>query len=1129
MHFAQQVRYGSLLMAMLIGASGRAAAQQSVAVEPRHGIAERDLREVLARRVTLNLDRVSLRTAIQAIADQAKVAIVYQVPLLDATGRVVTLSIVQRPLGAVLTELLEGTNLQLVVTGRDVVSLQPGSAISVQGSIIGVVTNAKTKQPMRSVSVTLDDSVKADRTNEAGQYRFANIQAGTHRISVRAIGFSRQTKLVTVAGEDVVKADFALEESVNALDQVVVTATGAQRYRELGHVVTQINADSLVREAPIATVSELLTARVPGLQVLGSNGGTVGGDVSLRLRGTTTTSLDPQPIVIVDGVRYKNTNSVPASDGSMRADTRPFNAELRSPLNDLNVNDIAAVEVVKGPSASTLYGPDAANGVIIITTKRGQASKPQWHVYAYPDLSTLSVGSPGSRLDPTIYQGWGHVPSTGEIFQGQCTLLLQARKLCALDSLVQVQDGRNNPETSMLAKQRPQWHSGASVSGGASTLAYFFSGNYDNQTGVLQLSPDAARVLEAQLGLQSLVKAIHDPNTQQTLSLHTNVSSAINPKANLTVVGNYVHATQQAVSVGVSGSIGAPLYEAGVIYTPSDSQTVRFYNGAAGFLSSTQMQVQRLTATLSGDFRPTTWLTANGSVGTDLDNTIDRGIQPKSAISNGEAHDDHRDNTNYNTHVGATATTRHESLSFRTSFGMDYSYVNLDGLSTVGSSLAPGSTDITTARTQNVTRLWSEVVQLGGYGEEVLGLRDQLYLTGALRIDGSTSFGDAYAPKPFPKVGASWVLSDAPWFSPLKNHGFDEIRVRYSFGAASRYPTSIMKEGRIRTLNATVEDVSNAIFQRVLGANPDLRPERSREAEYGADIDVGSTVRLGLTWYNRRTLDELQTVSGTSGLVPVWANVGDLSARGFEATLDVKVLQSQRTSLNLALSYANTTNKVLSIGSGVEYKSDAGSVVIGYPLSAAFSRKTIGFVDTARGGPDGIISQGNEVILSPQEYLGVLIAPRTYAVSPTLTFLSGQIRISTLVDGQAGGVAYNPRYECGYSAASCAGIFLKSTPLLDQAKFLGLATGDFITSSNFTRWRELSLTGDLPTAARHRLRLSRASASFQLRNLAIWTPSKAPDPESIPGLGSNSTAGSINGITGIPQPRSWTVRFDITP
>ena len=1086
--------------------------------------------ELLRRPVTVNVTRVPLSQALDAAAASAKVPIQYRAVMVDARSGLVTLHLSKVPLQAALDRMLAGTTLRVIADDAQRLTIIDGAAdrdaVRAMGSIAGTIRDAVSQRGLVAASVTLDDSVQRGTADHDGHYRFLNVAAGQHRVTVRLVGYARQTKLVTVADDHVAALDFTLSASVNTLDQVVVTATGAQRYRELGHVVSQINADSLVKEAPITSLSELLTARVPGLQVFSGNGGNVGGEVALRLRSQTTTALDPQPIVIVDGVRYRNTNTLDRGDGRMSEDIRPFNVEPRSPLNDLNVNDIETVEVVKGPSASTLYGPDAANGVIVITTKKGKPGKAQWHIYAYPDLSVVPSNNVTSQ---PAYRGWGHRPSNGALYPANCWLAYQAqpRPQCVLDSITVVPTASNSAQYGVIATTRPQWHSGASVNGGSQALTYFFSGNMDSQTGAIQLSPFAAKILKQQLGASTLSDAIRDPNTQQMISLHTNVASQLSATSNLTFIGDYTRATQRTINIP---NIYNQTYGFGGLPPGFDTSAanVAQYLPVNAFLQSTQENVQRLMATARGSIQPWSWLTATGNIGTDISTSVDRGVEQRGAEGpgfGGTANDYRRNNTGRSANFGLTAFGRHGILSFRTSTGANYTYTNLDGLNAYAFELAPGSTSISTARQKGIEQQWMESASLGTYGEEVVGFNDRLFLTGSMRLDGSTTFGDAYHPHPFPKAGVSWIVSEEPFMRRLHVPGLDELRLRYSYGASSRYPTSQMKFGTVRANNFNIDGQPTSTFIRTFWANPTVRPEYSHEAEWGTDLTVASNIQIGLTWFNSRTSDQLNTLTVPYGFLPEWANVGTVTAHGFEATLAAPLFSTPMVGLTLNAGYSYNTNKILSLGSASELKYLYGSQVVGYPIDASFGQ-TIDAATDNNG--DGIISN-NEITLSSVHYLGSFTAPYHYTLNPVASLFGSHVRVSAMFDRQTGGVQRDQYAEgCAYYGL-CLAAFLKTTPLMEQAKFLRGDYGPFIVSSNFTRWRELSVTSELPVAWREKLWLSRASVSLQVRNLMLWTNYKGPDPESVPGLGTVGYGSATTGATGIPQPRSWAIRFDVSP
>jgi len=1118
------------------GAVRTADAQQpAVADASSHPADTRAAEAVLARKVSVDMLRASLKDALDAVAKRAGTQLVYRLDLVTRYTTPVSLHVTGVSLATALDQLLAGTALRVLPLENGHLGIvemtELGGARRASGIIEGRVTDAKTQKGIRGVSIVLDDNAKGIRTDDDGHYRILGVASGSHRVTTRYVGFGRQSKVVTVTDDAVTTVDFVLEKSVlNTLDQVVVTATGEQRIRELGHVVSQINADSLVREAPITNLSELLTARVPGLQVLPGNGGVVGGEIALRLRGQTTAFADPQPIVIVDGVRYKNTNTLDSEFGGLYEDQRPNGIEARSLLNDLNVNDIEKVEVVKGPSASTLYGPDASNGVILITTKRGAPGKPKWHVYAYPDLSVIP-NTPGTVTSG--YRIWGHDPYTNALVgSGSCLAAFQVvePRQCVLDSITVESTVSAMPEYSVLAKSRPQWHSGASVSGGTPGLTYFFSGNMDSQTGALKVSPVAAKFLQQQLGTDALGSAIRTPNTQKMLSMHTAITSQLNASSSINLTGAYTQSTQRGINIG---SVYERTLNLGV--PEVDSTQLLQYNflPTDAFLQTTEQHARRFTANLQGTARAFGWLDASVSIGTDLGGSIDHAVEQAGAEGDdfgGQVSDFRRDNTGRSADLRLTGIRRASMWSFRTSLGTQYTYAKVDGLNSTGTGLAPGSSSISTATSLGAAQVWSETVNLGGYGEEVVGLNDRLFLTGSVRVDGSTSFGDAYHPRPFPKAGISWILSDEPFLQWVHAAKLDEVRFRSSYGVASRYPNSAEKYGYIQAGQTVIDGTPVNVFDRRLLANPDIRPERTREWEYGADLTIATNAHLGLTWWNRRTHDQLSILSAAFNYVPSWANVGDVAAHGFEATFTTNVVRSRQVSLDLNATYAFNTNKLLSRGSAPEVQNWFGSLVVGYPLDASFGQTVASFADTAHGGADGVL-ESQEVTLTPTRFLGVLTPPKIYTYNPVVSLLDGYVRISTLIDRQTGGVQLDRLAAgCGGNGL-CIAPFLVSTPLAEQAKFVSGNAGDFIIPSDFTRWRELSLTLEVPQRLRERVWLSRAAMSIDVRNLALWTHYKGPDPESIPGQGTIGlgATGYANSAFGIPQARSWQVRFDITP
>lgn len=241
------------------------------------------------------------------------------------------------------------------------------SRLGAQQTITGVVTESGSGQPVSGVRVSVDDGSSSDTTSNTGSYHLL-ISAVRQAVAIRAakIGFTPVTRRIDLTGAQTFAENFQLSRAALGLDAVVVTGSaGSTRVREVGHSIAEIRPSTY--DEPIVSLDHLLTAKVPGLEVIPSTG-MAGSGAKIRLRGSASVVLSNQPLVYVDGVRIR-------SDGYPK--NAPFSDRSRgpndnsSPLDDINPADIERVEVVRGPAATTLYGTEAAAGVIQIFTKRG--------------------------------------------------------------------------------------------------------------------------------------------------------------------------------------------------------------------------------------------------------------------------------------------------------------------------------------------------------------------------------------------------------------------------------------------------------------------------------------------------------------------------------------------------------------------------------------------------------------------------------------------------------------------------------------------------------------------------------------------------------------------------------------
>lgn len=276
----------------------------------------------------------------------------------------------------------------------------------VSGTIVGEVRDRDTGEPLIGAQVHLPGTTIGTVTDEAGRFRLAAVPAGMTALRAELLGYRTEESRIDVAAGRTSTQRFELYREFLNLDAIVVTgsASGA-REREVAYSVGRIDTEEV--SEPVSTVDQLLTGRLPGVTVQ-QGSGLAGSGSQIRLRGNVSVALGNEPLVYVDGVRVRSEgypkNTPRVGDGLSGPN------DTASPLNDLNPADIERIEVVKGPAATTLYGAEAASGVIQIFTKRGAAGPPVWSAQVDQGIDrVLAFGterSPYLGLDYWLDDAW---------------------------------------------------------------------------------------------------------------------------------------------------------------------------------------------------------------------------------------------------------------------------------------------------------------------------------------------------------------------------------------------------------------------------------------------------------------------------------------------------------------------------------------------------------------------------------------------------------------------------------------------------------------------------------------------------------------------------------------------------
>lgn len=972
-----------------------------------------------------------------------------------------------------------------------------------QASITGRVTDATTREPIAAAQVTVVGTTTGTGTNSEGQYTIRGVRAGPVEVRVLRVGFSEQKQTVTVVAGQTVTADFAMTPVPISLSPIVTTATGEQRRIELGNAIAQVDAEEVVETRSVSNVGDLLTSRAAGVTVI--PGVQTGAGIRIRIRGTSSLSLSNNPIYVIDGIRVEGTTG--SSSVSVGGTTT-------SRVGDLNPEEIESIEVVRGPSAATLYGTDAANGVIVITTKKGIAGRPQWTYYTEQTAIT-------DRNDyPTAYRGWrtgtsGSTTSTPSNTV-QCVLSQVVAAACTQDSVTSF-NLHDDSETTPYGVGYRQQH-GLQLRGGSETVRYFLHGEWEDEDGVTKLPEFEERYL-ASRGL-SLRPEQRDPNHLRRITARTNVSFAPRDNLDLAVHAGY---TTQDLRLPHSDDSGT----AGIAANTYGGPGFKYNRNAAGdtlygwreftprdvYEAVTEQEIERLISSVSSNWRPREWLALRGNFGVDYINRVDLQLCRFGDCTNatdrlGFKEDNRTNFFIYTLDAGATATRQlTDALESQTTAGLQLyrNVFNRNGAR--GEELPPGATTVGTGAVIEADEATTESRTFGAFLEQRLAYRDRLFVTGAIRSDRNSAFGADFGTVFYPKFSLSWVVSEEGFFP--RTGWLNQLRLRTAYGASGVQPgttDAVQFYTTTRTIGESGE-ASGVVFSTL--GNLDLKPERSTEFEIGLDGSFwGNRLSAEVTYYNKSSKDALVSrilpPSYGTGATARFENLGEVSNWGWEGLLDAQLLDLDALGWNLTVNASTNSNRLDSLGGQPTIVSSSTlRQREGYPLNGWWSRRLVSYND-ANG--DGIIAVGEIVVSDTAEFHGYSAPRREAAFTNTLSFLQRRVRLAAMMDYKGGHLVYNnsERIRCA-SRANCAGLISRDASLYEKARTTMVlnhssrSVAGFFEEGDFLRFRELALTFTPSDDWAARLFRGRSiTATLAARNLGmIWTKYTGVDPEAF--------------------------------
>jgi TonB-dependent SusC/RagA subfamily outer membrane receptor len=1080
-------------------------------------------RSPLQRTVSLNLRNVRLEQALEAIDKQANLGLTYSrriVPL----DSVVSIRVEKVSVAQALQQLLQHTQLKAEVTSAGMVMLvkQGGegqtSGAAQEEAITGRVTDSATGEPLKGVIVSIKGRDIKVLTNAKGGYTISNLPPGTYTVMARLLGYREQSQEVTLSAGQPLRVDFALRMGVSNLQQVVTTASGAQRRVETGNDITVLNVDSLLTTMPVRNVTDLLETRVPGLIVTRTSGAP-GSPTRLRLRGTSSARLNNDPIVIVDGIRLY----------SAQSDTRNQNLASTSygtpsPLEDIDPHSIETIEVFKGPSAAAMYGADAANGVIVVTTKRGRAGPARWNATA--EYGTTSL--PGKY--PNSYLRWGHLP-----WDRTPILCPVTNRICIGDSISKFQV-LNDPELTVLSRGDRELVAGG-VSGGNNAITYAVNLSYTDELGFIKLpgfEQERYRTLHGSEAPQWMKR----PQRFTKWNATYRQDMTVRPNLTLGAMTGLSRWNQQTSSL--EGQLSS------LMMTYVDPVTGLYYQPEAPTIGG-QEGVRQVDELLTSYYERVTsqgtsfmgrvvfgsnllsWLTIGGEAGLDIDQGEDGSLLPRRAVLN--AFDS----------IGRVAAARKNSIvttlnlrgtasiplrgGYRMRLSNGFNFVNrrTSDMAAFGSDLTPGGSSLSQAgKVDRANESKVSQATFGWFFEPVFSSRSNLTITPAFRLDGGNANGRRARLSGLPKLGVSYVISEEPFFP---RSFISSLILRLSYGHANTQPEP---GDRLRLYTKPTQTWVDGGFKETVElarlGNTLLRPERSKEVEGGFDAAfLNDRISFGFTGYRQMVTDALMETPlppSVNGGTNILRNVGNIRKTGMSITAGAELVRSDFLIWGTNFHLSQLRNKVLSLGQGVTpFGSNSSRFVAGYPLLGRWGKPVLGFQDR---DSSGTLSSDEVLYGDTLVYLGAAEPNFIASLSTSARFFKGIVGVSanfSYSDGQTQvrDMTQMRRVSIGYNDPTA--------PLMAQLHATAVGSDIFnFQVVNVLRFQSLSLSFNAPPQLVSKLGARGVSVWLSGRNLGMRTNYRGKDPE----VNSTETGsgGTFDGGA-LPQPRTWQLSFSI--
>lgn len=981
----------------------------------------------------------------------------------------------------------------------------------------GYVFDENTKEPIVGATIVEKNTTNGISTGVDGEFSLQLSGKNKYPVSlfVSLLGYKGKDITVTSA-KDII--NIYLAEDASDLNEVVIVGYGTQRRKELTGAVASVSKATL--EQPATSINELLGGSIAGLNV-SQNSGQPGAGSSIRIRGGNSIYASNEPLYVIDGfIFFSEKNATQAGVGNIDGSL--------DPLASINPSDIESIEVLKDVSAKAIYGSRGANGVILVTTKKGKRGGNTVR-YQY----TIGVDKSAKKLDLLNAKQWLSIQK--EYFNDKPSLYYTQDELAQFDKGTDWQNA-------VLQTGISQTHE-LSISGGDEKTRYLISGNYTDQKGIIlnsgferfsgRLNLDRELSSKLKIGVTATVNR----STQNALTTFEGTNYNDSPYSH-GIANSLTYALYMPPVLSIYNADGSYNYK-----NPFEYSYLSYYGQAANPVSDLKNSIGETisTSVLSNFYAQYSiieGLNVKVNAGANIDYItqnyfappytalgLNQDIRGMGAIGN-------RRTDVTQTEYLLTYTKQLTPIHFIDLLG-GYTYQKTKTNFSVSKASHLESFDnlATGKELPSISRA-QEASFNSFLGRVNYTLMDRYNLTATYRADKSSRFAKGHEWGYFPSVGLAWNINEEAFAKPL-SPALSTLKLRLTYGKAGNQEIDYDEYDQYfstgRYNGAPAYDMTN------LG-NSDLKWETT--TEYNAGIDagfLGDRLTLTADVYSKETRDLLLRIpaplgSGTSEKQIV--NLGNVTNKGFEFTLNARLIERKSFTWVASANIARNVNRIKSLGEYAELTegNDQEQILrVGESVGSFYGYRFLGVVQSDENtselpqiggrtvqagdakfadisGPNGV-PDGKVTPDYDREVIGSIQPDFTYGLSSTLTYRNFDFYI--LFQGSQGNEVYNllrrylERPNDSYNmSAALLNSWTETNPSNTIPRLSSTRTTEldsrYVENASFLKLRNVTLGYTIP------IKISSSSTKVRLfasaRNLFTITKYKGYDPEVASGI-----------------------------